>query len=177
MYLRYFDNNIGNVESKFWKLLPVFENSEAANVGVSGEQLFQLLVNGLTNDAIPFENVVGFASDGCNVMMGAHDSVVSQLKTTFPGITIMKCVLSLKAIEACKNLPRKFEDLCRDVYNFFKTSCKRQAQLVAFQVFCEEEPHKILKPSQTRWLSLLMVVKRVLEQCAYILQANGSNIA
>lgn len=45
----------------------------------------------------------------------------------------------------------------------FKTSCKRQAQLVSFQVFFEGKTRKILKPSQTRRLSLLVVVKRVIE--------------
>ena len=33
-----------------------------------------------------------------------------------------------------------------------------------FQNFCHVEPHKILKPSQTRWLSLTEVVKRISAQ-------------
>lgn len=33
-----------------------------------------------------------------------------------------------------------------------------------FQHFCEVEPHKLLKPSVTRWLSLEMVVNRIVEQ-------------
>lgn len=56
------------------------------------------------------------------------------------------------------------EDLARDVYNFFKSSCKRYAQLKDFQDFCTVEPHHLLRPCQTRWLSLEMVVCRILEQ-------------
>ncbi|CAH1114746.1 unnamed protein product [Psylliodes chrysocephalus] len=54
--------------------------------------------------------------------------------------------------------------MTRDIYNFFKNSAKRQRELEECQHFCEVEPHKILKTSQTRWLSLLSVVKRILEQ-------------
>jgi len=38
------------------------------------------------------------------------------------------------------------------------------SQFREFQEFCEFKPHRILKPSQTRWLSLAMVVNRILEQ-------------
>lgn len=79
----------------------------------------------------------------------------------------MKCIchsLHLCASESCKSLPRKCEDLARDIYNFFKTSAKRCAQFKEFQEFFNTEPHKILKPSQTRWLSLERVVRRIIEQ-------------
>ncbi|KAL1276188.1 hypothetical protein QQF64_035811 [Cirrhinus molitorella] len=56
------------------------------------------------------------------------------------------------------------EDLARDIYGYFKNSAKRVAQLREFQHFCHVEPHKLLKPSQTRWLSLSEVVKRVSTQ-------------
>lgn len=74
----YFDIKTIKVESKFWKLLSVFEDSDAANVGATGETLFQLVVSELTDEEVPFDNVVGFASDGCNVMMGEHYSVSSR---------------------------------------------------------------------------------------------------
>ena len=65
---------------------------------------------------------------------------------------------------ACKQLPRQCEDLARDIYGYFKNSAKRVAELREFQNFCHVEPHKILKPSQTRWLSLTEVVKRISAQ-------------
>lgn len=66
--------------------------------------------------------------------------------------------------EACKYLPRSCEDLARNIYNFLNGSSKCQNELVQFQRFMDIEPHKVLHPSQTRWLSLGAVVSRLLEQ-------------
>lgn len=85
----------------------------------------------------------------------------------FAGIFIMKCVCHsahLCVSEACKYLPRLCEDLARNIYNFLKNSSKRQSELKQFQRFMDIDPHKILHPSQTRWLSLCTVVSRLLEQ-------------
>lgn len=111
--------------------------------------------------------MVGFASDGCNTMMGAHNSVITKLQADFPGVVILKCIchsIHLCASEACKQLPQECEDLAKDIYGFFKQSSKRIISFRQFQEFCNAEPHKILKLSQTRWLSLLNVVKRINEQ-------------
>lgn len=48
--------------------------------------------------------------------------------------------------------------------SIFQASSKRQCDYVQFQKFTETEIHKILHPSQTRWLSVAAVVKRLLEQ-------------
>ncbi|XP_064077659.1 uncharacterized protein LOC135195327 [Macrobrachium nipponense] len=100
-------------------------------------------------------------------MMGAHNSVASRFREQCPGIFVMKCVCHsahLCASEACKALPRRCEDLAREIFNHFKCSSKRQSELVQFQEFLNLKPHKILHPSQTRWLSLVAVVVRLLEQ-------------
>ncbi|XP_050066483.1 uncharacterized protein LOC126555629 [Aphis gossypii] len=100
-------------------------------------------------------------------MMGQHNSVVSRLRESCPGIFLMKCVCHsahLCASEACKQLPRALEDMARNIFNFLKSSSKRQAELKQFQMFLNLKPHKMLHPSQTRWLSLIAVVSRILEQ-------------
>ena len=61
-------------------------------------------------------------------------------------------------------LPAQIEELARDVYAHFHLSSKRTELYREFQHFCEVEPHKLLKPSVTRWLSLEQVVNRILEQ-------------
>lgn len=79
----------------------------------------------------------------------------------------MKCIchsLHLACSEACKKLPTRCEDLVRQIYNFFSHSSKRQSQLYQFQTFLDLQDHKILHPSATRWLSLLSVVNRIIEQ-------------
>ncbi|KAL1446714.1 hypothetical protein MTO96_044491, partial [Rhipicephalus appendiculatus] len=55
------------------------------------------------------------------------------------------------------------EDLARDVFNYF-LSPKQTSAYQEFQKLAEVKPHKLLHPSQTRWLSLEVVVTRLLEQ-------------
>ncbi|KAF0694556.1 zinc finger MYM-type protein 1-like [Aphis craccivora] len=111
---------------------------------------------------------LGFAADDCNTMFGEHNSVSAKLKEQFPGIFLQKCIchsLHLVASAACKTLPRDCEDLVRDLYvfNYFKASCKRISEF-KFVFICELEPHKMLRPPQTRWLSLGMTVSRIIDQ-------------
>jgi len=97
----------------------------------------------------------------------------------FPGILIIKCIchsLHLCCSQACKSLPRRCEVLAGYIFNFFGQSSKRQSQFIEFQTFCNVKVHKILHPSQTRWLSRLEVVRRILEQWEALrlfLQING----
>ena len=43
-------------------------------------------------------------------------------------------------------------------------SAKRTSEFADYQVLCDLPPHKFLHPCQTRWLSLLSAVVRVIEQ-------------
>lgn len=79
----------------------------------------------------------------------------------------MKCVchsLALCASCAAEKIPNYVEDLVREVYVYMKYSFKRQTEFSEFQKFVETKPHKLLHPSQTRWLSLHSSVKRTIEQ-------------
>lgn len=78
---------------------------------------------------IPYkENLIGFASDGANVMAGQNNSVMTRLKAENKSIFFMKCIcysFNLCANYACKKLPRWMEDLARDVHNYIAGSPKR----------------------------------------------------
>lgn len=113
------------------------------------------------------DNLIGFASDGANVMMGRNNSVATLLQNEIPNIFILKCIchsFHLSASYACKKLPRFLEDMVRDIYNYFSSSPKRIVELKEFQSFYDLKIHKILHPCQTRWLSVHAAVKRVIEQ-------------
>ena len=93
-----------------------------------------------------------------------------------PHLFTMKCIchsFALCASYACATLPRIIEDNCRDVYNYLNNSynrlqdykqCQELLNIKPRQELLNIKPHKLLQPSQTRWLSLLPVVKRILEQ-------------
>ncbi len=116
--------------------------------------MYEKTIESFVQNGVPMENIVGFASDGCNTMFGQNNSVTSRLRENLPGIILQKCIchsLHLCASEACKVLPRILEDLTRDIYSYFKSSCKRRVELSEFQEFCDLQPHKMLRPSQTRF--------------------------
>lgn len=112
----------------------------------TGEHLYNSLMATFTHFNIPKENMIGFDSDGCNVMMGEHNSAASRLRISCPGIFIIKCICHsahICASEACKQLPRSCEDLARNIYNFLHSSAKRQSTLRQFQKLSEVKPAKI----------------------------------
>ena len=150
----------GEANDVFLDLVPVQEGS--------AQSLYDSVVKVFVDNGIPYkENMIGFASDGANVMMGAHNSLSSRLVTDVPNLFIMKCIchsFHLCASYACMSLPRAVEQMTRDIYNYFMSSPKRLSELKEFQDFVKVKPHKLLHPSQTRWLSLQAVVCRVLEQ-------------
>ena len=166
--VRYYCVLKGQIVSRFGDLIQIHGEENSAPVATATAQhLFEAVIKSFEENSIPIENIIGFGSDGCNTMMGYHNSVSSRFRAKCPGIIIPKCVchsLHLCASDACKQLPAECEKLTRDIYNYFATSSKRQSLLKEFQVFTETDIHKILKPAQTRWLSLSAVVQRILEQ-------------
>lgn len=132
------------------------------------EDIFEKIVEFFNDNNILYkENLIGFASDGASVMVGVRNSVMSRLKTEIPHIFLLKCIchsFHLCASSACSKLPKGVEDVTRDVYNYIANSPKRVQVLKEFQVFTQTKIHKILHPSQTRWLSLENVVCRIIEQ-------------
>ncbi|KAK5648347.1 hypothetical protein RI129_003239 [Pyrocoelia pectoralis] len=145
--VRFFYATNEKITTLYWKLIQIFSGNDPdqANEGATAERLFTEITKAIESHNIPMTNIIGFASDGCNSMFGKRNSVSSRLKEALPGIMVQKCIchsLHLCASEACKCLPRRCEDMARNIYNFFKHSSKRQAI----------------------WLSLLSVVKRIIEQ-------------
>lgn len=158
LVVRYLKDN--RIRDSFLTLIEV----SAATASV----LYEHIVNFFNEHEIPYkENMIGFAADGANVMMGANNSVMVLLKRDIPHLFVMKCICHsyhLVASYACEKLPRFVEDFVRDLYNYFSSSPKRVAAYKDFQTFCNVKMHRLLHPSQTRWLSVHAAVKRVLEQ-------------
>lgn len=156
--VRYYKN--GEIRDALLGLVPVQD--------ATGEKLYEHLVKLFNDNGIPYKNnMVGFAADGANAMMGPHNSVASRLLIDTPNLYVLKCIchsFALCASYACTKLPREPEGLVRDVFNYISTSPKRTGVMKQFQEFLSLKPHKMLHPGQTRWLSLPVAVVRVLEQ-------------
>lgn len=153
-------NDNFNVSDNFLALLPV-SDATAAN-------LYNVIKTFLTSHNINFKNnLIGFAADGANAMMGVHHSLKTMLMNDVPHLFVIKCIchsLALCASYACSKLPPEPEKLVRDIFTYMQYSFKRFTEFKEFQVFLNLKPHKLLHPAQTRWLSLSAVIVRTLEQ-------------
>lgn len=148
------------VEDHFFALIPIVDGTATS--------LYNEIMESFKSKDIPLaENLVGFAADGTNTNFGVHHSVAVLLSKIIPDLFKIKCIchsFHLCCSNACEKLPRGVEDFARDVYNYIQCSPKRIGDFKLFQAFVEVHPHKILLRAETRWLSLLAVVKRLLEQ-------------
>jgi len=133
----------------------------------TSKNMYYVIKNFFIENQIPYQtNMIGFASDGANSMMGLNNSLKPLLQKDIPKLFVMKCVchsLALCANYACTKLPVEVETLIRDIYNFMHQSYKRQTEFQEFQIFYDLKPNKFLQPSQTRWLSVNAAVKRIIE--------------
>lgn len=146
---RFWSEDENKILDRFIDLVEV-ENANA-------DALFNIIKKLLHENSIPYDNIIGFGSDNASVMMGATGGVQAKLKEIAPYIYIQGCTchsLHLCASAAAGKLPNTVEQFARDIYAYFKNSSKRLSELRECQVFAEEKPHKLLYPSQTRWLSL-----------------------
>ena len=131
----------------------------------TGQPLFQALEATLQSRSIPWENVIGFASDSASVMVGIRNSVLSRVRERQPNVFSLGCVCHLAALcatAALKKLPVSIDGLLIDVYYHFKHSSKRCEEFaVVLQDFDGIGPLFVLKHCSTRWLSLEKAVKRL----------------
>ncbi|KAJ8914868.1 hypothetical protein NQ315_014881 [Exocentrus adspersus] len=158
--VRFVDNNSCVIKENLLGLVEV-EKCDA-------EGLTRTILDVLHKFDIDHQNVIGFAADNASVMMGEFGGVQAKLKQLInQNIFVIGCIchsLHLCASEACKKIPSGIEEFVQDIYNYISRSPKRLKIYAEFQQFVELKPHKLLRLSQTRWLSLEAVVKRVLEQ-------------
>ena len=145
--------------TRFYRLLELTEGDASG--------VFDAISSSLRDDGLDWKLVCGYGSDGENVMQGPFNSVLTRFQEAAPGLFILKCYchsFSLVAEHANRILSNQAEQLVQDVYNYFKMSPNRQKSFSEFQEFAATEPHKILKPCQTRWFSLHQCCRRILEQ-------------
>ena len=115
LVVKFLDCEDNVVKTRLLALLDVY-GDDREQVGSTGINLYNMVMEILDKHNIPRENFVGFAGDGTNSMMGEHNSVRSRLITYLPGITVFKCIchsIHICASEAAKMLPKRCEDLVK----------------------------------------------------------------
>lgn len=136
----------------------------------TAEAVTSALLDFLKNDVkLDVSKCTGLGTDGCNVMCGQHNSVISRFREINPHVTHIKCIchsLQLCASYAMQTLPRNLEYMVEETYNYFRLSSIRQAKYAQLYstINIGEHPLKILQLSETRWLAIAPCVTRILEQ-------------
>ena len=87
--------------------------------------IFEAAENVVTTNNIHWLNVVGFASDNCNTLIGSKESVLTRLRDKNPNVFSIRCFChpaSLCAKDGVKALQFKVDDLLVDIFYFFHHS-------------------------------------------------------
>ena len=145
-----------------------FYKSVVVNKG-SSENIVSAIDNCLCEDEIPWTNVLQVMSDSPNVMRGHKNGVIVRIKKNFaPNILdIGGCSLHhiANAVSyATASLGDDIENVAVDIHSFFKHRSGLCEEFRNMQVLLDLPEHRILRFVSTRWLSVLPVVKRLLEQ-------------
>ena len=157
--VRYYDNVQQRVIDS---LLDAVEVEDGTAQG-----LYKVVQTLLAQRNIPIKNIIGFASDNCSTMMGTKSGFQKLLQQDVPSVFILGCIchsLALCASYASKFLPSWLEVLVKSISLYFSHSCKRQQTFKMIQDVVQLPTHRVLKLSQTRWLSRGQVLARILEQ-------------
>ena len=156
--VRFFDNAIMKAVTRFFDL-PTANNGTAAAI-------FDKIDNCLSSHGLQYQRLLCFNSDTCNTMKGQRNGVVRHLLDRQQNLVDMGCIchienLAVKA--AVKVLPINIDALLVDINTHFYLSVKRKEEFKSFCEFVNVTHKQILSHVETRWLSLLRVITRVIE--------------
>lgn len=117
LMIKYFSEKKQKIITTYYRLIEI-EGGDASTLSAA-------IVNQIESDNLKLKNLIGIGVDGANVMVGAHHSVSSFLKTTNKELVVIKCVchsLHLAAEHAFKVLPRNLDFIIRESVSWFSCS-------------------------------------------------------
>lgn len=74
--VRYFDESEKKIVTSLWELISVFEDGDKDQAQIrqgTAEHLFKIIMETFDRANVPSKNIIGFSSDGCNMMMGQYN--------------------------------------------------------------------------------------------------------
>jgi len=119
--VRYFSTALNRIVSTFLGLVEL--------EGETADAISSSLLEFLDKLKIDFNKCMGIGTDGCSVMVGKHNSVITKLKAVNHDLQLVKCVchsLQLCASKAVEQMPRHLEFLVGRSYSWFSHSAQRQ---------------------------------------------------
>ncbi|PAA75497.1 hypothetical protein BOX15_Mlig029859g2 [Macrostomum lignano] len=116
---------------------------------------------------IPIRNCVSISTDGPAVMVGKFNGF-QKIMHDFAShlVSIGPCslhIVSNAVRRACEAFDGNVEDFADEVFSYFQTS-KRWTRYNKVQSLLQVAQHRMLRRVETRWVQLLPVVNRLIEQ-------------
>ena len=114
----------------------------------TAEGIFNAVVQFLDTNKLQVEKCIGLATDGCNVMCGRNNSVITKFQAVCPRVVHIRCIchsIQLCSSYALKTLPRNIEFMVAETYNWFchSTVCQQKYKQLYSCINVGEEPLKI----------------------------------
>lgn len=158
--VRYVNPETLDIHSQLLKLVNVDAKDSSA------EKLFHAFKSEMCRLQIPFSNIVALSYDNASIMREKHSLFKEKLEEIRPQLLTFPCPChsaALAAHEASTKLPEFCEEFVKKIANYLNSSPKHSA---IFHEFCEcfqNKNRKILKLSDTHWISHYLCIKRLLE--------------
>lgn len=157
--VRYVDPETLDIRSQVVKLINIDAKDSSA------EKLFDAFKSEMWKLQIPFTNIIALSCDNASVMTGKHCSFKTKLEKMCKKLITFPCPChsaALSAHAACAKIPSFCDDFLRKIAHYINGSPKRSAIFKEFSECFEDKHLKILKLSDTRWLSHYTCVERLL---------------
>ena len=173
---RYIHKLTGELKSHYLKVIDTLKPEiDALNSGVAGDLDTCISIGASTitkrvteftaQAGLDMAKMRGIGTDGAATMTGCRTGVVVRLKETTPSAIGVHCAahrLNLASSHAADGIPyvKKFQNILRQLYDYFDKSSVRMAGLLAIQNLVQEKG-RLLAPCSTRWLSTERSVTRL----------------
>ena len=124
------------------------------------ETIYTGISHFLSDNNIEKTKLVGWASDGAEVMLGIRSGVQARLKQDVPYLISIHCVAHREVL-AADAIPyfQRVEGIIKSLYGYFSHSSVRMERLHEVQRILETPEIQLKRPQHIRWLSLLDAVE------------------
>ena len=161
MVVRYHSPEHGKAITRFYKAVELNK--------ASAENIVNAIEASFAEDLIPWSNVIQIMSDSPNVMRGAKKGVLAIIKNRFCPNLIDLGGCSLHHISNAINhatgaLGEEIEEFAIDLHSFFKHRTGQFEEYQHVQSLLDVPEHSMLRFVGTRWLCILPVADRIVEQ-------------
>ncbi|KAK3871728.1 hypothetical protein Pcinc_023144 [Petrolisthes cinctipes] len=172
LMVRYFDKKRVMITDA---LLDVVEVDNA-----SPERFYFVVKEMLIDKEIPFQNILGFASDNSSTLLGENDGFQVHLLNDFPNVFILGCVchsLVLCARIASKELSPWLDSFFEEFCSYFATRTKMPSQFHELQEISQSIKRKPTTISHTEWFVRQSVISKILDKWDVLLLYFEENVA